>query len=155
MKKTLLACLILLLSAGSASAQESANVAYKDNSVRFTVISDGTLRMEYSPDGKFTDNRSFVAVDRQYPSVRYRVKQSKSKVVIQTDDLTLTYKKNSGKFAPSNLSVVSARKFFKFAWKPGMAQKGNLLGTYRTLDGCDGDMHGKDKLQLEQGTPGH
>ncbi|MCI1292279.1 MAG: glycoside hydrolase family 31 protein [Prevotella sp.] len=151
MKKTLLACLILLLSAGSASAQESANVAYKDNSVRFTVISDGTLRMEYSPDGKFTDNRSFVAVDRQYPSVRYRVKQSKSKVVIQTDDLTLTYKKNSGKFAPSNLSVVSARKFFKFAWKPGMAQKGNLLGTYRTLDGCDGDMHGKDKLQLEQG----
>ena len=76
MKKKLLACLILLLSAESASAQGSANVAYKDNSVRFTVISDGTLRMEYSPDRKFTDNRSFVAVDRQYPSVRYRVKQS-------------------------------------------------------------------------------
>jgi hypothetical protein len=75
MKKTLLACLILLLSAGSASAQESANVVYKDNSVKFTVISDGTLRMEYSSDVKFTDNRSFVAVDRQYPSVRYRKSQ--------------------------------------------------------------------------------
>ena len=91
MKKTLLACLILLLSAGSASAQESANVVYKDNSVRFTVISDGTLRMEYSSDVKFTDNRSFVAVDRQYPSVRYRVK---AKVVIQTDDLMQAFNDN-------------------------------------------------------------
>ena len=91
MKKTLLACLILLLSAGSASAQESANVVYKDNSVKFTVISDGTLRMEYSSDVKFTDNRSFVAVDRQYPSVRYRVK---AKVVIQTDDLMQAFNDN-------------------------------------------------------------
>ena len=91
MKKTLLACLILLLSAGSASAQESANVVYKDNSVKFTVISGGTLRMEYSSDVKFTDNRSFVAVDRQYPSVRYRVK---AKVVIQTDDLMQAFNDN-------------------------------------------------------------
>ena len=80
MKKALFVCLVLLISTGKVLAQEPANVAYKDNSVRFTVISDGTLRMEYSPDGKFTDNRSFVAVNRQYPSVDYKLKQDKRKV---------------------------------------------------------------------------
>jgi hypothetical protein len=59
MKKTLFVCLILLISTGRVFSQELSNVAYKDNSVRFTVISDGTLRMEFSPNGKFTDNRSF------------------------------------------------------------------------------------------------
>ena len=77
MKKTLFACLILLIFTGGAFAQESSNVAYKDNSVRFTVISDGTLRMEYSPNGKFTDNRSFVAVNRLYPSVNYKLKEDR------------------------------------------------------------------------------
>ena len=31
------------------------NVAYADNHVRFTVISDGAVRMEYAPDGQFVD----------------------------------------------------------------------------------------------------
>ncbi len=151
MKKTLFACLILLIFSGSAFAQESSNVAYKDNSVRFTVISDGTLRMEYSPNGKFTDNRSFVAVNRLYPSVNYKLKQDRKKVVIRTDRLILTYRKNSGKFTSSNLSVISAKKTYRFVWKPGMKNTGNLKGTYRTLDGCDGNIHDGKPISLGDG----
>lgn len=44
------------------------NVAYADNHVRFTVISDGAVRMEYAPDGQFVDAKSFVAVQRAYPA---------------------------------------------------------------------------------------
>ena len=47
-----------------------------------------------------------------------------------------------------------------FSWKPGMQQKGNLKGTYRTLDGMDGDTQTQtwvadtkkgEKLKLEDG----
>lgn len=38
------------------------NVAYQDATVRFTVITGGLIRMEYAPEGKFTDDKSFVAV---------------------------------------------------------------------------------------------
>lgn len=48
--------------------------AYSDNNVWFTVISDGTIRLEYAPDGKFVNNKSFVAVNRTYEKVNYCVK---------------------------------------------------------------------------------
>ena len=42
-----------------------------------------------------------------------------------------------------------------FVWKPGMQQKGNLKGTYRTLDGYDGDTYVYDerrpKMPIEDG----
>ena len=43
-----------------------AEEVYRDNTVRFTLIDEGTIRLEYAPDGKFVDNRSFVAVIREY-----------------------------------------------------------------------------------------
>ena len=60
MKKLILAfCMLqgILLSLGAQDMHQ--NIAYADNNVRFTVISDGTLRLEYAPDGKFVDNKSF------------------------------------------------------------------------------------------------
>ena len=38
------------------------NIAYTDGNVRFTVISDGAIRLEYAPDGKFVDDRSHIVV---------------------------------------------------------------------------------------------
>ena len=60
----------------------SANVVYQDNNVRFSLIDDGTLRLEYAPDGKFVDNKSFMAVIRNYPKVRYTIKNNAKQVVI-------------------------------------------------------------------------
>ena len=51
------------------------NIAYADDRVRFTVVSDGAVRMEYAPDGRFVDAKSFVAVEREYPAADYRVKK--------------------------------------------------------------------------------
>ena len=39
----------------------SDNIAWQDQHVRFTVVSDGIIRLEYAPDGKFVDDPSFVA----------------------------------------------------------------------------------------------
>lgn len=46
------------------AAQPNSPVAYQDTHVRFTVISDGALRLEWHPQGVFTDEPSFVAARR-------------------------------------------------------------------------------------------
>ena len=133
-----LICTALMLISAALSAQSSGNVAYQDGQVRFTVITDGVIRLEWEPEGRFTDLASFVASERDYPEVDYKVKTSGKKVRIQTQKMTLEYKTGSGKFNAGNL-VIKANDGF-FTWKPGMKQKHNLKGTFRTLDGLDGDV---------------
>ena len=136
------------------------NVAYTDDHVRFTVISDGALRLEYAPDGKFVDNKSLIAVNRQYPRVEYSLKKRGGWIEIITSKMKMRYKKNSGKFTDQNLVITAAKEMLPFTWKPGTLQTGNLKGTYRTLDGMDGDTQTQtwvadskkgDKLKLEDG----
>ena len=60
MKKLILILCILQGVLLSLRAQgEQQNIAYTDNNVRFTVISDGTLRLEYAPDGKICRRQVF------------------------------------------------------------------------------------------------
>lgn len=154
----------LLLAVGSLLATARAgerNIAYSDNEVRFTVITPGTVRLEYAPDGKFVDNKSLMAVNREYEKTDYTVKVG-SWVEITTPELRLRYKKGSGAFTDKNLVITSASKkkgTFQFAWKPGMKQQANLKGTFRTLDNLDGDIRAGDtqegkkgsKMELEDG----
>lgn len=131
-----------------ASAQN--NVAYQDAQVRFTVVTDGVIRLEWQPEGKFTDNASFVASERDYPQVDYKVRKRGKNVEVTTSKMTLTYKMNSGKLTADNLTIKAADGFF--TWKPGMKQKENLKGTFRTLDGLEGDLQTQTWVQdMKQG----
>ncbi len=146
-------CGVLLL---LCSLQTLANVVYQDANVRFTLIDEGTLRLEYAPDGKFVDNKSFMAVIREYPKVNYNIKNNTKQVVINTSKLKLVYKKGTGPFSKENLTISSAKTISKsFVWKPGMKQMGNLKGTYRTLDGYDGSEYQystpKHEMPIEDG----
>ena len=134
----------------------SANVVYQDNNVRFTLIDEGTLRLEYAPDGKFVDNKSFMAVIRNYPQVKYSIKNNAKQVVISTAKLRLVYKKGNAPLTKDNLTISSTKAIkTPFVWKPGMQQKGNLKGTYRTLDGYDGSEYQysnpKHEMPIEDG----
>ena len=120
----------------------SAGEAYRDQHVRFTVIYEGTLRLEYAPDGKFVDNKSFVAVVRDYDAVPFTLKESGGKVTITTSKMKLVYKKGNEPFNAKNLTITAAKQLgTAFTWSPGTKQQGNLKGTYRTLDGYNGNMH--------------
>ena len=125
------------------------NIAYRDANVRFTVITDGVLRMEYAPDGKFVDEKSFVAVVRDYAPVEYTVKKC-GWIEITAAKIKLRYKKGSGAFTSANTEIKGAEGAFQFTWKPGMKQQANLKGTYRTLDRCLGDVFspGKEKIKI-------
>lgn len=143
----------LAVMATPATAQNT-NVAYQDNNVRFTVITDGAVRMEYAPDGEFFNDSSFVAVVRSYPACQYKVKNGKKTVEITTDRFRLTYAKGTGKFTQENLTITSAKGkgSVPFSWKPGTVDTKNLKGTYRTLDGYDGDTHAEaGKMPIEDG----
>lgn len=132
--KTILCCTLLMCSLGS-----RANVVYQDACVRFTLIDEGTLRLEYAPDGQFVDNKSFMAVVRQYPKTDYKISNTSRQVTITTSRLRLVYRKGTGPLSEHNLTISSTKALsVPFVWKPGMTQKGNLKGTYRTLDGYDG-----------------
>lgn len=145
--------LVLLCCMITAGVDAQTNVAYQDKQIRISFISDGAVRLEYVPDGKFVDDASFVAVNRKYPAVQYQVKDTGKFIEISTSSLKLRYRKGSGKFAADNLSVSSVKGArVPFSWKPGQKDDKNLLGTYRTLDGYDGGLHqGKDPMPIEQG----
>ncbi len=130
-----------------------AEVVYSDSNVRFTLVDESTVRMEYAPDGKFIDDKSFVAVERNYAPVKHTRKVSGKKLTIATSQLTLTYKIGSGAFANDNLKIAGTKSAGtrEIGWKPGMQQKSNLKGTYRTLDGYDGNMRGDKPMPIEDG----
>ena len=163
MKKKILLILLCILQSVLFALQAQntqRNIAYTDDNVRFTVISDGALRLEYALDGKFVDDRSHMAINRLYPQVDYKLKTRGGWVEITTSKMKMRYKKNSGQFTDKNLIITAAKEMLPFSWKPGMQQKGNLKGTYRTLDGMDGDTQTQtwvadtkkgEKLKLEDG----
>lgn len=123
-----------------AQDNNTSNVAYQDEHTRFTIISDGTIRMEWQKDGKFVNSPSFVAVERNYAPAEFQVHDSDGWIEITTSKFTLKYKKDSGKFTASNLAIDSKNITPSFHWKPGDTNAGNLKGTFRTLDGYDGDI---------------
>ena len=136
------------MAACALTAAAADNVAYSDANVRFTVVSDGVVRMEYAPDGHFTDEPSLLAIERDYAPADYEVSQRGRNVSITTPKMRVDYRKDSGPFSAGNLRVRSGRDISPaFDWRPGMRQTGNLKGTTRTLDGLDGDLQTQDWVQ--------
>jgi len=150
--KNIRCILLTFCMAISMAAAAQSNIAYQDSEVRFTVITDGVIRLEWEPDGKFTDSPSFVASERNYPEADFKVRESGSKVRIETSKMILEYRKGSGKFSKNNLKISSRNLSPEFTWTPGTEQKENLKGTFRTLDGLDGDLQTQTWVQdMKQG----
>lgn len=87
--------LFLILCLSPARSQTAKNIAYQDDHVRITLIDDGAVRLEYSPEGKFIDDCSQIAVIRDYAPVDYKVCNSSKKVRILTGAMTITYAPSS------------------------------------------------------------
>ena len=83
-------------------ASEQAQVV--SGNARFTVLTPRLVRMEWSEDGKFEDRATLGVVNRNLEVPAFDVKKSRSKLVIRTSDMTLTYT-GQGKFSEENLSI--------------------------------------------------
>lgn len=111
---------------------------------RFTVLTPKLIRMEWSADGTFEDRATLAIVNRRLEVPQFKTSKRGKGVTISTSDLKLTYT-GEGKFDGKNLKVeftmtdASAPKGVrKVVWTPDSDDSGNLLGTTRTLDRCDG-----------------
>lgn len=156
--KTNFLILLFLICVISSYAQEAWNPVANAKSevvaddVRFTVLTPNVIRMEWDSTKRFCDNASFIVVNRNLPVPNFTAKRHGKYLVIKTSSLELKYKTGSGKFTDKNLSIKYLATRNPFVWHPGMKQKDNLKGTYRTLDGCNGAYHdGKNKIALENG----
>ena len=102
---------------------------------RFTVLSDGLFRAEWSPHSppRFHDAPSMLAVNRAFPGPppAFTHERTGDALTITTPRATLVYT-GAGPFTPASLSVTIADT--GAVWRPGTAPTGSLHGTIRTLD---------------------
>ena len=98
------------------------NIFISDD-VRITVLSDRLFRVE---KGSFCDEATQAVWFRDMPQQKFKAKKSGDIITVKTSACELVLS--------SDLSgcVRFGRK------KVPLSNQGNLLGTYRTLDGCDG-----------------
>jgi len=107
--------------------------------VRFTVLTDRMIRIEYDKDNAFEDRPSQVFWFRDQPVPAFKKRISNRVVEIETEYLHLVHKIGRAGFTPDNLSIKLKRS--KVTWQYGDTPRkaGNLRGTARTLDGFAGE----------------
>ncbi len=115
---------------------------------RFTVLTERMIRMEYSPDGVFTDAPTQIVLNRRFPVPAFSVSDAEDKLEIVTENLIVTYDKKP--FSPNGLTVqVLGNPYLRktgiwFYGDESFLREGNLLGTATTLDNAVGEWYYRD-----------
>jgi hypothetical protein len=111
-------------------ARPDAVITRKGAKWRITVLSESLMRVEWSDDGIFEDNPTQTVVCRDFGSTpHFQVSDEGDRIVVITRTSHLTYNKQP--FSREGLSFNG--------WHYGDSPRhGNLGGTARTLDECDG-----------------
>jgi hypothetical protein len=126
---------------------------------RFTLITEGCLRIEYSPRGRFVDAPTLLAACRDPENIASRAgpdlplpdpvimedRRGVPAFTLSTNRLTLTFSPDGSGLSPSTLSARIRGPFApggpdgeEAEWRPGSRQSQNLGGTLATLDGIRG-----------------
>lgn len=117
---------------------------------RFTILTDRLIRMEWAEDRKFEDHATLAVVNRCLPVPEYKVSRRGDNLTIRTSSIVLVYK-GSDRFDENNLSVSFKMKGKTIEWNLGSDDSGNLMGTARTLDGCQGADRINNNDPMEKG----
>lgn len=84
----------------AAKAERKATVT--SGSARFQVLTSGVIRLEYAPDGDFTDRPTFNVLHRNLKVPHFTTAQDDGWLVLRTSAMVLRYKTGSGPFGPTN-----------------------------------------------------
>lgn len=104
---------------------------------RFTVLSEELIRLEYSENGDFIDEKTTAVQNRNIENVEITVNRGADELQIITKKLHLYYK--YGNFSPETLFIEMKANLSDFnnRWTFG-DEVDTLKGTAQTLDGADG-----------------
>ena len=60
---------------------------------RITMLTEGLVRLEYSEDGVFEDRATQTVINRDFPPVKFQVKETEEELEILTWRFRLNYNK--------------------------------------------------------------
>lgn len=104
---------------------------------RISVLTEGLIRLEYSPDGIFEDRATQSVLFRDFPKTAFKMVCGKDGIEIHTSRLHLRY--NEKEFSGHGLSIQVKGNLSAYhsIWHYGENIK-DLGGTARTLDEANG-----------------
>lgn len=104
---------------------------------RFTVLTPGLIRMEWSDDGVFEDRATQSVWNRDFPAVPFRVIDTGDELQILTSAAHLTYNKQRFTRSGLRIALLGNASNYHSTWYYGDEIEG-LRGTARTLDRANG-----------------
>jgi alpha-glucosidase (family GH31 glycosyl hydrolase) len=107
---------------------------------RFTIIAPELIRIEYSIDNSFVDDKTLFAENRVCSNDPYKVRKNNKQIIIETGSIKLVYSPDGKPISKKNIYALLkiSKKIIK--WYPGLKNYFNLGGTLRTLDQARGKM---------------
>lgn len=121
----------------------SERAVFRGNNYRITVLSERLLRLEYNPNGHFSDNLTTLVANRNFSVPAFKVEQDDKYLMITTNYFMLQYIKNKSfvgpKFAPDNNLRVTLLNTDK-SWFYGQAEARNFKGGASSLDDFNGSV---------------
>lgn len=117
---------------------------------RFTVLTPYMIRMEYSQEGEFVDNKTQQVVNREFAIPEFRVEETENELQIITSALRVTYNKQGFSSQGLKINISGNYPGILPVWHFG-DNGNNLKGTARTLDGADGEIPLESGILSEQG----
>lgn len=116
----------------------------KGEHYRFTFLTEGLVRLEYSQDGRFEDRATQSVVDRDFPAPQFQVFEKEDSLEIMTERIHLSYNKKEFSNYGLSIQVRGNVSVYHSIWHYG-EEATDLRGTARTLDEADGP------IELEHG----
>ena len=141
-KITFLLLIVILLfhaevfaASGSVSQVKQSGLTVVNNNIRFQILTPSLVRMEYSPDKRFTDSPTIVVLKRDWPEVEFNTSEENGWLIIKTKKIRISYRIDSGKLQRDNLKISWTHDSKEFSWSPGDSDRYNLGGITYSLDG--------------------
>ena len=111
-----------------------------NGNARFSILTSRIIRMEYDSTRRFVNDPSLVVIHRNLPSIPFKKSLRGKWLIIKTDKMELRYRTGSGPFNAENIQITYYQNSAQnIVWNPGLKNNENLKGTFRTLDGMNGD----------------
>ena len=112
---------------------------------RFTVYSEGSVRLEFSYGGKFSVGPSLLVGKKSAKPVSAEVVRKGKSLTLRTLKFELHYTDDGQVFSPENLKIIHKNSNGqRMVWTPGKRDSGNLGTVTRSLDQwkwCGGPQH--------------
>lgn len=112
------------------------------NNVRLSLLTERLLRVEVDPEGIFTDEPTQSIINRNFCTPQIRVVEDNGIVIIMTTKTIFRYDTVNKKMI--GISLKGGKNLTEY-------NKGNLKGTYRTLDMTTGEIPLGDGIMSTEG----